>query len=79
MPAMFVAHFADDFFNDVFERDHAFGAAVFVEHDCELVVLFLKQLKQPIQRHILGHKQGRMQKLAEFDGPAEIVFGETDL
>ena len=47
--AVAFADFAHQFIDHVFQRDHSFGAAVFVEHHGQLVVLLLKQLQQAVQ------------------------------
>ena len=62
----------------VFQRDHSFRAAVFVQHDRQLVVLLLKQFQQAIQRHRFGHQQRRVEQFPQLDRPAQVQLARTD-
>src|SRR5437764_1411996 len=42
-------------------------------------MLFLEQLKQPIERHVFWDEQRWMQQLSQFNWPAKIVLTEKIL
>ena len=73
---MLVVDLAYQLLQHVLERHKPLGAAVFVEHDSELVFFLLEEFEQSVERHRLRHEQGAVHDPAELDRPPHPVVPE---
>ena len=63
----FVADFADDLLENILDRDHPRGAAVFIDQDGHMRAFLLHFPKQFLDRYRFGYRHGRMNQLGQVD------------
>ncbi len=77
--AVFVVDLANQFFQHVFHRHQALGAAEFVQHDRHLRPLLSETLQQFGDPQRLGYQQRGADQLPQFDRPAHVLPQEKVL